>query len=197
MAKRTAHGLNEIRKLVNVEEKIILQSSGGTPVVFDLNGVILPMTYVSQGTDYTNRIGDSIKLQKIEFKAALVKSNSSITTTCRCIIFRDLDNYGTAPTISDVLDAGAAGGNVLAQYNWLNRERFSILYDEMFTLDQVANPGEMIGWKAAHEGHVKYVGTAAAAASNGKGSIYILMVSDEATNTPTYRHSTRLTFTDN
>lgn len=196
MAKRTAHGLNEIRKLVNVEEKIILQSSGGTPVVFDLNGVILPLTYVSQGTDYTNRIGDSIKLQKIEFKAALVKSNSSITTTCRCIIFRDLDNYGTTPSVTDVLQSTGAVDAPLSAYKFLNRKRFSILYDELLELCANGDQGQVIAVDIPHSGHVLYLGSAANAASQGKGGIYVLFISNEGTNYPTYSFYSRVIFTD-
>lgn len=196
MAKRTAHGLNEIRKLVNVEEKIILTSSGGTPVVFDFNGVIVPLTYVAQGTDYTNRVGDSIKLQKLEFKAAIVKSNSSITTTCRCIIFRDLDNYGTIPAVTDLMQVIGAGDAPLSAYKFLNRKRFSILYDELLELCANGDQGQVIAVDIPHSGHVLYLGSAANAASQGKGGIYVLFISNEGTNYPTYTFYNRIIFTD-
>lgn len=195
LGARTLSGLNQLRRLINVETKVC--NTEATTTSFGTTGVVTCISQMAQGSNYTDRVGDSIRVQSIETRIKVFVNAAATISAARCIIFRDLDNYGTAPNISDVLDAGALGGNVLAQYNWLNRDRFSILYDEMFTLDLVANPGEMIGWKATHEGHVKYLGTTAAAGANGKGSIYILMVSDEATNTPTFRHSTRLTFTDN
>lgn len=195
LAKRTAHGLNEIRKLVNIETKINDVSSTSTN--FDTTGNTLPLTQMAQGTNYTaNRIGNSIKLQNIEIRYRLFIGSSATRTVARVIVFRDLDGYGVAPTSNELLQVGGSVTTPLQPKAFLNAERFSILYDELFTMSVTGDSSFVRDLRIPHEGHVKYLGSSAAAASNGKGSVYILFVSDESTNTPSYSYHTRVYFTD-
>lgn len=194
MAKRTAVGLNEIRKLINIEEKILQSSATAAP--FDTAGALIPISRIAQGLDYTNRIGDSIKLQSIEVRARIFQNTSATTTVFRVLLVRDLDGYGTLPTVGNIMDITGSAGAPLSQMNWLNRKRFSVLYDEQGVLSTNGDRGDSISFKFAHEGHILYLGTTAAAASDGKGSLYLLFISDESTNTPTYAYQSRIVFTD-
>ncbi len=106
------------------------------------------------------------------------------------MVLRDLAQNGTAPVSADVLQVSGAVGAPLSNVLWINRDRFSILYDELFALSSGTSNGDAtipFEYIASHAGHVKYLGTTAAAASNGLGSIYVLSVSDEGTNTPSVR----------
>ena len=69
LAKRTAYGLNEIRKLINVEEKELVTTVTATAI--NNTGVVSPISRIAQGTDYTQRIGNSIKMQRIEVRCRL------------------------------------------------------------------------------------------------------------------------------
>ncbi len=194
LAKRTAVGLNEIRKLINIEEKILetVQSSTG----FDTTGTVYPISQIAQGLDYTNRVGDSIKMQRIVVRWRIFKASAATASLCRIILFRDLDGYGTAPATSDVLQTVGSATAPLTPIDFLNRKRFSIIRDELYDVNSTGDSTYTGVWDLAHEGHVMYLGTTAAAASNGKGSVYILVVSDEATNVPTIAFSSRIVFTD-
>jgi len=194
LAQRTATGLNAIRKLINIETKIIDTQVSNT--AFDRTGIVYPITQVAQGLDYTNRVGDSIKLQHIEFHARLFQNAVATQSVMRVIIFRDLDGYGTAPTTADVLEVVGTAPVTLTPYKWLNRERFSILFDEFFTVNAAGDTAVPIFYSASHAGHVRYLTTTAATAANGKGSIYVTFVSDEVTNTPNFAFYSRVTFTD-
>ncbi len=194
LAKRTAVGLNEIRKLINIEEKDLetIQAS----VAFDTTGTIYSLSTVAQGTDYNTRVGDSIKMQRITVRYRLFKNSSATASMCRVILFRDLDGYGTAPTTADVLQTVGSATAPLTPPDFLNRKRFAIIRDELVDLNSTGDSSYSGVWDLAHEGHVLYLGTTAAAASNGKGSVYMLALSDEATNTPTIAFSARIVFTD-
>jgi hypothetical protein len=193
LAKRTAYGLNEIRKLINIETKVINQSATSTAV--NTTGIIPCLSQVAQGLDYTNRVGDSVKIQRLVFRARLYVNAVATTSIMRVLLVRDLDGYGTAPTTAAVLETVAASGAPLSQYNYLNSDRFSVLYDTFVTLS-TQNPSEVIAVDMPHEGHIKYLGTTAGATSDGKGSIYMVTVSDEASNTPTIAYNCRIYFTD-
>ena len=54
LAKRTASGLNEIRKLINVEEKDLetVQASAG----FDTTGTVYSLSTIAQGTDFNTHL---------------------------------------------------------------------------------------------------------------------------------------------
>lgn len=191
LAKRTAYGLNEIRKLINIETKI-LESSGSAPI--DTSGIISTLNNVVQGLDYTNRIGDSIKLQRIEIRIAASMGSTGTKTFLRIMLVRDLDNYGTKPTVADILQTV----HYLAPKKYLNNERFAVLYDELECLSSINDTNTITHIDMPHSGHIKFLGTTAADASNGKGSLYILWLSNEAagTNAPTVAFNSRLYFTD-
>jgi len=123
-----------------------------------------------------------------------IENNSAVTNTqIRVLMFRDLDGYGTLPTIANVLQTV----DILSPLNFLKKERFSVLYDEIVTLDQGGDSSAVADVHIPHEGHVKYLGTTAAEASDGKGSVYFLILSNQASgNSPFFAHHERVYFTD-
>ena len=157
LAKRTAVGLNEIRKLINVEEKVL--QTDNTSATFNTTGTVYSLTTVAQGVDYDERVGNSIKLQRIQVNARIFMNTTSGNTVFRFILFRDLDGYGTAPTTADLLETGVGSATApLALLNWNKRARFSILFDERGTLSPQGERGTYISVDIPHEGHVFYLG---------------------------------------
>ncbi len=189
LAKRTAAGLNEIRKLINIETKF-LDVSGTSNV--SSTGSITALSQIATGTNYTDRVGDSIKLQRLEFTMKYLMNTSSTGTVLRIIVFRDLYQQGSDPTITNVI----GGASPLNPKNFLLRDRFSFLFDDLVFMSNVGDDGGVIRFTMPHEGHVRYIGTTATAASNGFGSIYMLLISDEATNTPSVTWHSSIYFTD-
>jgi hypothetical protein len=194
LAKRTAVGLNEIRKLINIEEKVIQVSVTSTAAT--TAGSLNSISSIVQGLDFTNRIGDSIKLQRIEVRGRIYRNSSATTSLVRVLCVRDLDGYGTAPNPGDIMESVGAVDAPLSPYDYLNRKRFSVLYDDFMSVDNTGDSSKVFAFDVPHEGHILYLGTTAAAASNGKGSLYMLFFSDEGTNTPTYAFYSRVYFTD-
>lgn len=189
MAKRTAYGLNEIRKLINIETKVLDTQNGAN---IPNTGTVSPISTLVQGLDYNQRVGDSLKMQRIECRYRWQINTSAVKTFVRVLLVRDLDGYGTTPAVTDILESA----DVIAPVKFLNKDRFSILYDDIETL-QIVNESSSVGvYVTPHEGHIKYLGTTAAAASNGKGSMYLIFVSSEATNTPRVDFYTRIYYTD-
>jgi len=195
LAKRTAYGLNEIRKLINVESKVI--DTYQTNTDFTSDGVIVPISRIAQGGDYNNRIGDSIRLQNIEVRIRLFKKVSSDTqTVCRAILFRDLDNMGTVPTVASLIKYDTQVSAPLSTFEYLSKERYSILADELLSFD-TNNTTAILHWKMEHPGHILYYTGNANEAADGKGSLYLCFISDETTDAPNFAFVSRVTFTDN
>jgi hypothetical protein len=189
LAKRTASGLNEIRKLINIETKFHRVAAGPT---VSTTGQVAALSNIAQGLNYTDRVGDSIKLQSIEARFKCIMNTASNGTALRILILRDLYQQGVDPTLAQVLEQTGP----LEPRNFLLRDRFSILVDELVYMSNAGDTGTVLEYHIPHEGHIKYIGTTAASASNGFGSLYLMMVSDEGTNIPTVSYNIDFYYTD-
>ncbi len=191
LAKRTAIGLNEIRKFINIETKFLDSNNNDTA---NQAGTVSYLSGISQGTDLNNRVGDSIRIQSIWFAGtcAVVTNNSSL----RVIIVKDNENGGAAPVGSDVLQNAGGAGAAVAAYNYINKDRFTVIYDELLALNTVSPPTDVLKYESSINFHIKYRGTGATAASAAEGSLWMLTFTDLAATQPTLRYTCRITFTD-
>lgn len=197
MAKRTAIGLNEIRKLINTEEKYIDTYNS---ISATRTGVVVYMNPMAQGDNITDRTGDSIKVQSV-YAEATTYFNPAATNpqTVRFMVIRDLNNLGVLPSGSDVLANAGSAYAVTAPVNFINgkelNKRFSILHDEFVTLDQYNQTGTF-SFKSNSDKHTYFRGTSAATTDAGNGAYFYLIFTDVASTTPTAYVSTRIVFTD-
>lgn len=189
MARRTANGLNEIRKLINIETKIVRTASSSN---VSTSGIVIPLSLIDQGLNYTDRVGDSIKIQRIECRFKYLMNTASTGSLLRLIVARDLYCQGVDPTLANVLQQSGP----LEIKNFLLKDRFSFLVDELLYMSNSGENGGSLVYDIPHEGHIKYIGTTAASASNGFGSLYLLAVSDEGTNVPNLIWNTVIYYTD-
>lgn len=180
--------------LVNAEVKHADASGSSTvsttPTLVFLSGI-------AQGDSNITRDGNSVKCEGLWGDITYIMSASATVTRIRTLIFADTRNAGAAPTAADVFDTGDISGlpNVDSEPN-----RFAILLDrvECMTLASESrcrhfrfNLGEVA------KSHLVFSGTTNGIAS-AKGLVYyLLMMSSEATNTPTYSVNSRLMFIDN
>lgn len=198
LAKRTAVGLNEIRKLINVEQKY---SETSVNTTFNSSGNVTYLSGISQGDDTINREGNSIKMQAIRLRYNLIhNSANSAGCTFRVMIVRDLQNQGATITMNDVLESVGSATAPLAFTDFVNgplqNKRFSIVYDQFGTLD-IYNPTYSDSFVSTHDCHVYFRGGGATVASAGNGAYFLLVMSSETTNLPTVIANTRHEFTDN
>lgn len=196
LAKRTAVGLNEIRKLINIETKFLDVNQVSTAI--NTTGGMIPISEIAQGLTSANRVGDSIRIQHIEIRGRVNANPAAGNSLTRVMVVRDLDGYGTAPAPSNVLEVTGSVGAPLSPEKYNQRERFAILYDELVVTNGTTQGMSSVPFTfmSAHSGHILYLGTTAAPASDGKGSLYVVAVSDEATNGTSLAFYSRITFTD-
>ncbi len=194
LAARTWKGLNEIRKFINIEEKYVDVNSSLNP---DQSGGVACLSQLAQGTTMSTRVGNSVRVQKFTIRGR-VAVNSTVTTysTVRVAIIRDMEGQGTAPTAADVFETVGSSAAPRQPFDWLNRKRFAVLYDLFLTVSPDMGSAREFVYDVELAKHVLYRGTTAAAASDGEGSIYIVALSDEATNTPSVSYTSRMTYTD-
>lgn len=201
MAKRTAIGLNEIRKLINVEEKYLdtITLSSTT----NQNGTVTYLSGLGQGDNISDREGDSIRILRFTIRGGVFRSITSPTTqneVVRVVVVRDLQNQGAAPTGGDIFETLGNAAAPYQEYDMLNgpqyNQRFTVVFDQVFTLDAF-HQVRTFEYSTTHPCHVKFRGTSGAVADAGNGSYWMLTLSNVATNTPSVDMTSRLMFTDN
>jgi len=193
--------------LINTEMKLFDVTSG-SPVMPDYNGTMINLSNVAQGTDYTTRDGDSILMQysRLSIRAF---NNSAATggSYLRVILLRDNQNDGTDPTGALVVEATGTSRVTHAPLTFFyaqpgnNRtHRFEILVDKVLRLTPTTDITADFEVESFYKGgnkHILFDASAGADASNREGALFLLLLSDQQTNTPFVDYYHRMMFTDN
>lgn len=189
---KLARDVNYLRSVVNVERKYIditaTTTSTSTAALVLLNGL-------SQGTSAITRNGQSIKMTSIFFHGLWTINASAATTIGRVLIILDTQANGAAPAAADVLVSPSA---VLSPLVIGNGKRFIVLSDIRVSLS--INGTEIIRRKKFMKCgyHVKFnTGNAGTIADIQTNSLYMLHVSDNGVNAPSYAYWVRTRFVDN
>ncbi len=200
LAKRTAVGLNEIRKLINVEQKFIDVNTAQTA---GQSGTVVYLTPVVQGDNISEREGDSIKVQSFRLLGTIrrdVAAGATVVEAFRLLVVRDLQNAAAAPLASDVLETVGTSSAPYQFLDFLNgaqlNKRFTVVYDTMQLLD-LYHPIVSVDFSTNHDCHVMFRGTTSGTGSAGNGSYWLILVSSSTLTLPTFEGMTRLCFTDN
>lgn len=197
-----------IATLINVEEKVWdVDGSSGTTITS--TPTVVNLSNIAQGSDFYNRIGDSILVQKLEFRAYAEGNGLTNGNVLRVLIVSDRLQSGTDPSLGDVLQAGTLP--YLQPYQEPKDGRFTVIYDELVALPSygagLATSGTSTAFTVGREvmpvmdrkwnKHIKYQGATGADASNWLGGLYLMAVSGDAANGPTLRYTFRVRYTDN
>jgi hypothetical protein len=196
VGERAFRGVQHILKLINIETKFFDFSLGSTTVTTASN--IVNISPIPQGTDVSNRLGDSIKLQGLNTLLSITPQPLTPFCFVRLLMVRDNEPRGSVPTYPDIL-LTAFGPLQVMQYNYFTyQKRFSILYDEVFAL----NPASLIYTGVSktvhtpHNGHIKWEGSGVVGSSLGEGQVYLLYCTTAAANGPVLDWITRFSYTD-
>jgi len=196
LAERAYRGVNHVLRLINIETKFLdyyavgQSMSNATPVVVYLSSLL-------QGVDVSQRVGDSVRLQGLQFAFSVYPTATTPVAACRVVLLRDLENTGANPAWGDVFITGGAPYQ-LAVRNWFNVKRFSILADESIVINPSSFDGINKTLSISASGHVKYRGTSTAVTSAAEGSIFLMYWSSCATvgQQPVIDLMFRMLFTD-
>jgi len=200
IARRSMNAVMALRKLINVETKFV--DNTYTQLTTDYGGGINYLTTIAQGTGASDRVGDSIKVRRIDVTGVYTRNGTDAVV--RIIVLRDTENQAVTPSVSDVL---ANTGSVLAPHsppNWLNKNlnaeknRFVFLYDEVLCLS--SSQSNMLFEYSSPDNedrHVRFRGTGSTSASAGEGALFMIRITDQVTNNlPQFTAVVRVHYTD-
>lgn len=193
IASKALTGVNALRQIINSERIYHTDHSTYNP---SSTGTVTHVTQISQGDgNFGNRTGNSILVKSLQFNMSLSRNASATAATLvRVMFFTDLRQVAdTAPSISDILVTTSTVALKNSQATLSGR--FKVIYDQTFCLD--TSQGITKTDKAYFDlnQHVMFNGSATS--DIDKGGIYMLTLSNEATNTPTLVVSYRISYYDN
>lgn len=183
----------DLKSLVNVERKF--NDVQVTPAQQSKTATITSLSAVSEGSDYNQRTGLSIKADSLYVRGSSYAYNTSATSdsNLRMLIIRDNEGLGSAPTEADIFEYT---GDINSPINHLNGKRFTVLYDKVFNYS-INGPTSHTFKKYIKLGHhIKYANSTT---GTREGHIYFVTQSDTntAVNEPYIGFDSRLRFIDN
>lgn len=189
-AAKAAHDIYTIKGMINVEKHRHVITASGTTV--NTSGGITSLVGIAQGDDQADRTGNSILVKGIALKMAVRIHASATASIVRIIFFIDTQQEeDTSPTVTDVINTA----NPLAPLSRARIGRFKILKNYILNLSAQKTPQVVINKYIKMHHHVRY--NSSTSSDIQKGGIYMLIISNEATNTPQYDKQTILQFYDN
>lgn len=186
-----ANSISDIRSMINVETHKHDVEGSFTPTNA---GYVQSLGSIAVGDTDTTRTGNSILIKSLFHRHAYQVHPSATATFIRELLVIDTQQISdTTISVTDVLDSAS----FLAPLNSQTAGRFKVLHDKVIQLSQekpTSFAKKFKSWKKRGH-HIRYNGTAGS--DFQKGNIYLIHISNEATNAPTVWSYNRLSFYDN
>ncbi|UYD39136.1 MAG: capsid protein [Wigfec virus K19_668] len=191
MAKTAYSGVKYLKSLVNVEKHPHETNYNITPD--QTTGNFTCLNLIAQGDGTADRTGNRIKMFSTNANIRVTINSLASNTCVRIIMFMDRQANGSVPALSELLNNGAT----IANYNHDYAQRFPILADRKVNLSISGKQETTLRIYRKLGMHTDYDGATASAGDIVTNSLYIFIISDEGTNTPTVVVRNQLLFVDN
>jgi len=172
-------------------EHKVLSTTNTANTVSTAGTVINLSNNIVQGDNFDNRSGDTIRM--ISTKFMLEFQGVATDSMNRYILFRDMQNLGTTPAVTDVLNSAS----FISGYDGLNvyqQKRFIIMKDWVSTNNIAGQTLTADVYKTNRPYKIYYNGAASVASANGKGALFVLVIGSGST--ATFNLSSELVYTD-
>jgi len=193
IARASWSGVKYLRTLINSE--VNKRDSGPTTSAVGTTATVLHITAIDQGDTDANRTGFAILSKYLHIKFHVAQDPTATISILRIVVVQDKQQIGdTTPAYTDVFTTAST----MAHRSNATTGRFSVLLDKTLSLNDVATETMYFDFKHSFAGknnHIRYNGTAATDIQ--KNGIYLMMLSSEATNTPSVITNSRFAFHDN
>lgn len=191
MAASAYRGVKYLKSLVNVEKHPHDVNTSVNPDA--TTGVFTLLNGVGQGDAAGDRNGNSILMRSININLKYTINASATNTTIRTILFWDKECNGSTPVAGDFLQNVSAMGN----YNHDEASRFTMIYDKRISLSISGTQESSRRIYRKLQRHTHYDGASNAITDMVDYSLWLFMISDEGTNTPTVQFRSQVLFIDN
>lgn len=169
---------------------------------FAETGVGILLNGLAPGTGASQRIGKKVTLKSVQLRLSIVAGTAGVAPFAgmvRCFLIYDKQANATTPTVAQILEK-VAGSSPM---NMDNRDRFLVIYDRQFALDQAGGnqSSQLKMYKRLNLTTVFNAGTAGTVADITSGSLYIVFIGENGytanpTNPPFATWYSRIRYED-
>lgn len=190
LAHKAYKGVWYLKGLVNSEMLHIINSSAAN---VSNTGTIASLTNIGQGDGITSRTGNSILVRNLLIRLTLEQHATATKTFYRIMLVVDTQQIGdTAPGVTDVLESAST----LSSLDTNEPGRFVVLKNWFTCTDSAGGTTQALEWYTDNLMlHTKYNGTSSSDIQ--RNGIYLLLLSDQATNTPSINYNVKIGYHDN
>lgn len=192
LLKRKVNQLKPETKCTYVSGQLANVASG--------TGSISYLSQIAQGVTKQSRLGDQIRLTRVQFRIQCIDSQTNVSgnLVSRIMIVKDKSATGVIPTIAGASNSILTAASTLAMQLPNTLDRFVVLKDMTYNGNQIVNgdiPGEF--WFDMKCNTVMdYLDTGAAIGSAGSNSLFVVVVTDNTAATSDWNYVANLYFTD-
>lgn len=178
--------------MLNTEMKKIDETAS---VTYNTAGTFRLLNGSIRGNSDDNRIGTQIRVKNCYLRLKFNKNASATATQIRYILFIDTQSNGASPTVANLLEVAASP--MISPLNTDNGKRFNVILDRVVNLNtdrpeafrkHFLKPDFKTEYNSGSVGNITDIST---------NALQLLIISDEATNTPTVGSYSRIRFVDN
>jgi hypothetical protein len=166
--------------------------SNNTGLTVAVAGTVYPISQgLVLGDTYNQRDGQQVFCKEVEVRIAW-NGGLLANTFVRAVLVRDNMNIGVLPTVAEILNSA----DFLSNYNPLyvtEMKRFTVLADQTLPLCPGGQSARTMLFKHKGTGRISFLGTTDVNASNGKGSLHLLLIGTATSVTVSYNTSIRFT----
>jgi len=189
LAKKALQGVWYLKGLVNSE---MLHNQGLGSTTTNNAGTMTLLNGMAQNDTSSGRTGNSILMRNVHLRLGFEQHASATVTTYRVILLWDTQQTAdTSPAVTDVLESASPYSPLATA----NVGRFKVIKNWFFTTDDTKAQTKLIECYKQFRVHTRYNGTANTDIQ--KMGLYLLTLSDQATNVPTFRYSWKVGYHDN
>lgn len=193
IAKTALWGVNKLRGLVNSELYKWDVVETGAIITSSQSSYSARLAAIAQGDGDNARTGNSIFARSLNIRGQVIYNSAGTSPEfLRVMVILDTQQVGDqTPNIMDVLENNGYNSHLLKS----TVGRFKVLFSSIYEVDSVNNLSRSFNINLPMRHHIRYNGTAGT--DMQKGGLYIMAISSEATNGPTFRFDSRLSYHDN
>lgn len=185
---------SKVKGMVNAEIKYHYANTVLNPTNTTLG--VAGICAVAQGDGNTNRDGEKVRIKSIELNIEVDKHASATTSRVKvCLILgRDIQGL-SAPVVSDIWEnVGGSSGYVQNPRNTHQVKRYKIMKEWMLLFQGNEDIKDIKYYKKCS---IPIKWTSSTATSYQENVLYVIAISDQATNTPTVNITSKIRFIDN
>lgn len=187
IAGKAWEGVKYLRELLNVEYKYF-DTAVSTSI--SSTATLSHLTAIGQGDTDVTRDGNTCRLKGLNIRHIMALNTLATSSNVRVIVFNWFDS--TTPVAGNIL---ANTGNTTSQLNIENSDKFHILYDKHYSMDNVGC--KLLDYKKYIKLNQKLKFNSTTGNDFENNSIWALFISSEPTNTVGNNFSARVRFIDN